>query len=697
MRHGIDSVLKREGQPVARGGARESPLQSVGAMVPSSHTPSDYRADIDGLRAVAVLAVLVYHALPTALPGGFTGVDIFFVISGYLISRIILGDLKNGRFTFADFYSRRVRRIFPALAVVLVVVLVVGWYVLLPAYFRQLGLHAAAGAGFISNIVLYLEAGYFDVEADLKPLLHLWSLGIEEQYYLVWPLMLFVVRRHVHRIFWMIVGLAVGSFLLNVIATPRFPEAAFYLPPTRFWELMIGSITAYAQVYRSTTGTVVTAAAALSPWSNALSSGGAALLVAAMVLVNDDRAFPGWWALLPTGGTLLLIIGGPNAWINRRILANRLAVFVGLISYPLYLWHWPLLSYARIINGGIEPPVGVRLGAVAVSVVLAWLTYVCLETKVRRARHSNWSHRVVPALATSMAALAVYGVLVSSNVSQSRSASVPYLAAVSEAFDDWDYGGDGVFEGDTERAVLFFGDSHMAQYLPRIEKLVKEHRRPMRTVIFKTAFGCAPMPGIERRGRKCAKFVDESLAVARRKEVEVVVIGASWRSLVDRTDYYRAGDASDRALNLNAPESGWVMDGFEAALQQLTGAGKRVVIVLSGPYGRAFDPGTMVARNGLDFALNVAAAVPRSRVVAMNAHVDEPLRAIAARVGATLVDPADTLCTAAVCPTTDRERNPLFKDSSHLRTSFVRSRFDALDRFVYAGDAGSPTQQQLSR
>lgn len=653
-------------------------------MLPGPHTPSDYRADIDGLRAVAVLAVLVYHAVPTALPGGFTGVDIFFVISGYLISRIILGDLKNGRFTFADFYSRRIRRIFPALIVVLVFVLICGWYLLLPAYFRQLGGHVAAGAAFISNVVFYLETGYFDVAADMKPLLHLWSLGIEEQYYLVWPLMLFALRRHVHRIFWMIVALAVGSFLLNVVVTPRNPEAAFFLPPPRFWELMIGSIVAYGQVYRAATGTIATSAAGVPRWSNALSVAGAVLLVVAMVLVNDSRAFPGWWALLPTGGTLLLIIGGPNAWINRRILANRVAVFIGLISYPLYLWHWPLLTYARILNGGAEPPVGVRLGAAAVSILLAWLTYMLLETRVRHARRATWSHRVVPVLATSMAVLGIYGLFAVGSISQSRSASVPYLAAVSEAFDDWQYGGDGVFKGDTEHSVLFFGDSHMAQYLPRIELLMQEHGRPLRTVIFKTAFGCAPMPGIERRGRKCAKFVDDALATARRPEVDTVVISASWRGLIDRTDYYRVGDSPDEVVDLNAPEARWVMDGFEAALNQLTAAGKRVVIVLSGPYGRAFDPGEMVVRNGLDFDLRMSPAVPRARVEAMNAHVDEPLRAIAARVGATIVDPADTLCTSKVCPTTSPDGSPLFKDSSHLRTSVVRGRFDALDRFVFA-------------
>src|SRR5687768_8357422 len=205
----------------------------------SSHA---YRPDVDGLRAVAVLAVLAFHAFPHAMPGGFAGVDVFFVISGFLITGIILDDLERGRFTIAGFYWRRIRRIFPALILVLTACLVLGWVLLLPDEYRQLGKHVAAGAGFIANLALWAEAGYFDWSAELKPLLHLWSLGVEEQYYLVWPLLLLFFRR------WtlgLIVGIGVLSFALNLYMTAKYPSAAFYLPMTRFWELLIGSALAY--------------------------------------------------------------------------------------------------------------------------------------------------------------------------------------------------------------------------------------------------------------------------------------------------------------------------------------------------------------------------------------------------------------------------------------------------------------------
>src|SRR3954468_7866191 len=182
-----------------------------------------YRPDIDGLRAVAVVAVLGFHAFPDAFPGGFTGVDIFFVISGFLISGIILGELQAGNFTFGRFYARRIRRIFPALALVLAATLILGWGALSPYEFAQLGGHVAAGAGFVSNLLLFHESGYFDTNSALKPLLHLWSLGVEEQYYLVWPLLLFFLRKHMGRIFWLILGVAACSFVLNILLVHREP------------------------------------------------------------------------------------------------------------------------------------------------------------------------------------------------------------------------------------------------------------------------------------------------------------------------------------------------------------------------------------------------------------------------------------------------------------------------------------------
>jgi len=669
-------------------GRRTTGPQSIA----SAATEFAYRPDVDGLRAVAVLAVLAFHGFPRVVPGGFVGVDVFFVISGFLISGIILDALKRGTFSFADFYARRIRRIFPALALVLVATVVLGWWTLIPADYRQLGAHVAAGAGFVSNVLLWRDAGYFDAAAESKPLLHLWSLGVEEQYYLVWPLLLFVLRRHIHRVLPMVAAFAVASFALNVFLVQRDPTATFYLPQTRFWELMLGGMLAYVRVFGPTDGgrrarpllRAVRAALARAPVRNALATAGALLVATALLVLDESSAFPGSWALLPTVGTTLLIAAGPDAWLNRRVLAHRGFVYIGLISYPLYLWHWPLLTYARLYIGA-EPPVLVRCAALAASVLLAWLTYELLEKRIRRARSTRARRRTVAALATSLSALAIYGLLASSYYTRSRSAAVPGLVAVSEAFDDWAYEGDHDIPGDTPRTVLFIGDSHMQQYLPRIQKIAHEHAAPARTVMAKTAGGCAPFPDIERRGRRCAAFVEQALALARGPQVEIVVFGASWAGFVQRTDYRKVGDLDGAPLELEGADADWVLGRFEAELSDLVRRGKRVVIILSSPRGADFDPRKWVQRAGwFDFHVHIdRSAVPLSEAMATSNEIDARLEAIARRVGATVVEPVDSICTVHGCPTIDAAGNPLFKDDTHLRASFVRDRFDALDRFVY--------------
>ena len=632
-----------------------------------------YRADVDGLRAIAVLAVLAFHAFPDALPGGFAGVDVFFVISGFLISGIIFDALRAGRFSFVDFYWRRVRRIFPALVLVLAACLGLGWMLLLPHEYLQLGKHAVAGAGFLSNIVLWREAGYFATAQELKPLLHLWSLGVEEQYYVVWPLLLALFAARPRAMPWMIAGLAAASFALNVWLTPRAATAAFYLPMTRFWELMAGSALAYLVHYGSPDRRMADLKAAA----------GLALVAAGIALLSAERAFPGWWALLPVVGTALLIASGPAAWINRRILSNAVLVYIGLISYPLYLWHWPLLAYARIAEGG-EPPAALRLALLAMSFALAWLTYELVEKKIRFARLPSVKRLSVPALGTAMAAVGVLGVAVLQSRVLPRSASVPIVNEISRASVDWNYKGDRAIPGDSPRTVLFFGDSHMQHYWPRIEKLLAQRAAPVRTIVFKTVGGCAPVPGIERLRHKCSRFVDEGLALAMRAEVETVVIAGSWAGFLSRGDYYRVGDLDARPLTFLTPETEWVMEGFQAALARLVRAGKRVVIVLSSPRGEALDPKSVIERDGMAVRVRgPLTPLPRSELAAITSRIDARLRAIAEAAGASVIDPTDWLCTPSQCPAADEAGRPLYRDATHLRASAARERFGAVDSFVY--------------
>lgn len=343
-----------------------------------------YRPDIDGLRAIAVISVVGFHAFPNSIKGGFIGVDIFFVISGFLISCIIFGSLGNGSFSYSEFYARRVKRIFPALIVVLTACFALGWFMLLADEYKQLGKHMAAGAGFISNLVLWQESGYFDASSYTKLLLHLWSLGIEEQFYIFWPLLLGLVWTRKWNFLLLTLLIAAASFALNIYYVGSDPVATFYSPLSRCWELMVGGILAYLVLHKPQH---------LQYKPNWQSAAGVFLIAIGLMLITKHNQFPSWWALLPTAGAFLMISAGPEAWLNRNLLGNRVLVWVGLISYPLYLWHWPLLSLARIIELPMSARAA-RVAAVVLSIVLAWLTARLVEKPIRFGR----SHGAMPLL-----------------------------------------------------------------------------------------------------------------------------------------------------------------------------------------------------------------------------------------------------------------------------------------------------------
>jgi len=359
-----------------------------------------YRPDIDGLRALAVGVVLIFHAFPGSLPGGFVGVDVFFVISGYLISGIILSTIAAGRFSYSGFYARRIRRIFPALTVILIAVMAAGWFLLYVDEYARLGRHAAAGAAFASNFSFWRESSYFDVAAALKPLQHLWSLGVEEQFYLTWPVLLVMASRWRRGPLVITVLIGAASFVIAIWTVRIDRAAAFYAPWNRFWELLAGAMLASIEADAALDNRMraLTSRPALA---NLASMAGLAAITAGVLLIDSSRVFPGLWVLLPVAGTVLLLVAGPGAAVNRSLLARSPVVFIGLISYPLYLWHWPLLSIANIVEGGL-PPAAVRAALLAVSVGLAWATYQAIERPIR---FGSRGRGAVPALAIAMTAV----------------------------------------------------------------------------------------------------------------------------------------------------------------------------------------------------------------------------------------------------------------------------------------------------
>lgn len=314
-----------------------------------------YRADLDGLRGLAILMVVAYHFFPDHVRSGFVGVDIFFVISGYLISSHLFTQISEERFSLWDFYQRRVVRLLPALLLVLVSCLVYGWFNLLPAQFKELGKQVAAGAGFGANILFWRETGYFGGEAALKPLLHLWSLAIEEQFYLVWPLALIALfRRRRETILAALVIITLVSFGGNLLAMEWDRSAAFYWPMPRFWELSLGAWVAWwhkglSERQGLTASSQLTHALPLIParWQAFMTGLGLLLLALTFIRITPQRSFPGTWALLPTLATALFIAAGPQALVNRYGFANPLLRWTGKVSYAWYLWHWPLLAFAH--------------------------------------------------------------------------------------------------------------------------------------------------------------------------------------------------------------------------------------------------------------------------------------------------------------------------------------------------------------
>jgi peptidoglycan/LPS O-acetylase OafA/YrhL len=662
----------------------------------------NHRNDIDGLRAIAVTSVLLYHGNSAWLPGGFVGVDIFFVISGFLISGIILGGIDRGTFSFADFYARRVKRIFPALLVVLLAVSVIGWFSLFTDEYQRLSKHVAAGAAFLSNIILWKEAGYFDPAGELKPLLHLWSLGIEEQFYLIWPLLFFLLAKARRSPLAVIGAITLGSFALNVYWVRDYEVRTFYLPATRFWELSLGSLLAYAQVLgirRSSTVirgvSGVLTGGAPAPIRNWMAFCGLLLIVVALVVLAKDDQFPGWLAALPTVGASLLIAAGNRTWINSRLLGNPLMVWVGLISYPLYLWHWPLLSFQRILNP--SPPSAARITlTLAVAVGLAWLTYRYVERPIRTSRA-----RLRPSLAlvAGVSAVGIIGLLGFSDRIEPRSASFG-LEKIIKAHDAMAFPGPNLREltdgeapireqGKNDPGVLLLGDSEMEQYYPRIDWLLTNHPLQAKRIVYATHGGCPPIPFVrENHLPWCDGLVERNMKLAEDPRIDTIVIAADWTGYFITQDpseiwtyyYDHDGTRGDLRGQLGSKAADQALAGFERMVSGFGAMGKSVYIVLPSPTGKVFSPIRMVERSPTDLSFRIREPyVSTPQFISTISPIVIRLKAIAARTGAHLIDPISALCDPERCPLTTADGLPIFRDSSHLNPIFVRDHVRYLD------------------
>jgi peptidoglycan/LPS O-acetylase OafA/YrhL len=363
------------------------PVEPRPHVIKPDATKIEYRADIDGLRAIAVLLVVGFHSFPLSVPGGFIGVDVFFVISGFLITKLILDRETAGVFTIRDFYIRRARRILPALCLVLAATLVIGWFTASPSEYKTLGLDTIAGALFVPNLVFWNDTGYFGLIAERTPLLHLWSLGIEEQFYLVWPcLLLLLVRRLRIRPAPVLITLSVISLFYSSIAAFHDHAAAFYSPFSRMWELGAGGILASLRIN--------------TRYPETFALAGFIAIVSSAFALSDASTFPGLLAVVPVAGTAMMIVG------RSHILAKPPFVGFGLISYPLYLWHWPLLVFVAALDFHTELAKAIAIGF---SIVLAWLTTRYVEYPIR---FGSWRQGGLAISAAAIAAICMAGLVI---------------------------------------------------------------------------------------------------------------------------------------------------------------------------------------------------------------------------------------------------------------------------------------------
>lgn len=353
-----------------------------------------YRKEIDGLRAVAVVPVILFHAGFESFSGGFVGVDVFFVISGYLITSLLIEDIEDGKFSIARFYERRARRILPALFLVMLVCLPFAWIWMLPYQLQDFGQSLVAVVFFSSNILFWLEDGYFAEAAELKPLLHTWSLAVEEQYYVLFPLLLIGLWRFGRKpAFWLIATATALSFALSEWGLRDSPSANFYLAPGRAWELLAGSLVAFASVDRPQSS------------ANGPAFLGLGVILIAIVFYDEETRFPGVYALLPVMGTVLVILfASRQTWVGR-FLSMRGFVGIGLISYSAYLWHQPLFAFARL-RGLEEPSDGLLVALALASLGLAWMTWRWVETPFRTGK---WPKVSLAAACSSAAFLLAIG------------------------------------------------------------------------------------------------------------------------------------------------------------------------------------------------------------------------------------------------------------------------------------------------
>ncbi len=634
-------------------------------------TPGKYRPEIDGLRAIAVLGVVFFHAGLHAFSGGYSGVDVFFVISGFLITRFIDERIAAGAFSIAEFYERRIRRIIPALALLCVVTWIAGYLLYLPVDYKTYGASLIATSTFLSNVFFWHKAGYFSAASSTEPLLHTWSLAVEEQFYIFFPLFMLLIARFALKLKKPLIATSLlFSFLFSILAVHDWPAFAFYLPFSRAWEFLAGSVLAVQAVPRAREGFLRTGTSLL----------GLSLIFFGFLEYTPGTPFPGIAALAPCLGTAMILWAEePGLTPVGRALRVKPLAWIGLISYSLYLWHWPCIAFARYVLQRPFTPLDV-IGIVAGSIIVAWLSWKYVEQPFR-GRGALFSRRVLFVFTAVLGtALGLAGLLVYAGQGLPER-----ISAQARAYDQgalqFSRQGRSCLPSRTSRphyckigvpgtpSFIVWGDSHSAALLPAFQQAAK---RLALTGILAAQSACAPLLGVHRTDdphRLCARFNRRVLRTIRAKRIHTVFLVARWGIDALGIAPYEALNASPQVFiedaGVRAPSLSENRQVFERALTRTLRAlqGLKVYILLDVPNPDVSVPGYLARKANAGTIGTKLRIKPDTLARSRTMHL--LIRRIAARQGARVLSPFPWLCRGDRCLIAFDD-HALYMDNQHL-------------------------------
>lgn len=626
-----------------------------------------YRAEIDGLRALAVVPVILFHAGFELFSGGFVGVDVFFVISGYLITTILIEDIKNKRFSIVNFYERRARRILPALFFVMLVCIPFAWMWMLPNQMKDFSQSLVAVSLFASNILFWRESGYFAAAAEEKPLLHTWSLAVEEQYYVLFPIFLILAWRFgKNRVFWMIVVMAAISLMLSEWGWRNNATANFYLAPTRAWELFAGSIAAFIVQKQGVQK------------NNLLALIGLAAIVFSIFFYDEATPFPSVYALVPVLGVVLLVLYADKETIAARLLSTKGFVGIGLISYSAYLWHQPLFAFARIRS--LEHPSMILMFELSIlAMLLAYLSWKYIE-KPFRSRTSIGKKTIFVFSLIGLSSFTFVGYQGHSNegyrerfnIENSVYESLTRSKRQSECFgknviqrNDWFCN---IGTSSSPPSIFVFGDSHSLSFLPAIDAALSENNE---SGLFTGTSGCTPFLRIHSlRGDQLENNCNElNLRVfnyVQQNAIDTLILVARWTYYTDggyqgdNFSYIGFSETDERTQETSRLA-------FEYGLRETISAYSEIgvnVIVVSQVPQQIRDPLDVYAHSTLSGKSLAESSVSRTEHLRLQRYVTS----LFVTEGVTLLDFTDTFCDQSHC-SVGTNLASFYYDDDHLSLS----------------------------